>query len=258
MRIALGGFLAAVLGLAGWAAVTSDPASGERVQLGKLILDVDGGFSPTALPKREFAPIALRGEGDISTTDGTLPPPPSGVEIDWDRNGELTNKGLPVCEPSKIENTTTPAALDVCRKALVGVGFGSGMVAFPDDPPFSASSKVLAFNGPQRGGVRTIILHAYALVPAPTTFVVPVDVTRVNRGRYGWHSSLVAPVIAGGYGVVTHFDLTINRRYKFKGKKLSFLSARCADGRLQARGAVSFGDGTSMFATVFRPCRTRG
>lgn len=233
-------------------------ASGEVVQLGKIIITVDGGFQPTTLPKHRFAPISLSIRGDVSMVDGSLPPVVTRVVIDYDRNGHLTTQGLPQCDPGKLENTTTPAAMAACRSSLVGVGFASGMVAFPDQDPFPASSKVLAFNGTPRGGHPVLLLHAYAYVPAPTTFVVPVDITRINEGRYGYRSTLVAPVIAGGYGVVTHFDLTLNRRYSFKGHRLSYLGARCPDGRLQATGTVTFADGSAATGSVFRPCHGRG
>src|SRR4029077_4445211 len=194
-------------------------ALGERVQAGNIVVDVDGGFHPTTPPKHRLAPIRLSGSGEPATVDGSLPPPVHEVEIDWDRNGLLTTRGLPTCSASKLENTTTPAAMPACRSALVGVGFASGQVAFPDQAPFPASSKVLAFNGTPRGGHPVLLFHAYAYVPAPTTFVVPVDITKIHEGRYGYHSSLIAPVIAGGYGVVTHFDFRLNRRYSFKGHR---------------------------------------
>lgn len=247
----------AAVAACGTALALGGPALAERIQLGKIILDVDGGFSPTKLPKKELAPITLQAEGDVSTTDGTLPPPAKTVIVDWDRNGKLTTKGLPVCRPERIENTTTPAAMDACEDALVGKGFASGMVQFPDDPPFAASSTVLAFNGPKQGGNPTIILHAYAFVPAPTTFVVPVVITKIKGGRYGYRSTVEAPVIAGGYGVITHFDIKVGRRYKSKGQRLSYLAARCADGRLQAQGSVTFVDGSSLLGHVLRRCSVR-
>jgi hypothetical protein len=240
------------------AAAFGGPALAERIQAGRLILEVDGGFKPTTLPKRTHAPISLQGSGDISTVDGALPPPVDTVEIDWDRNGLLTTRGLPICRPNKLEDTTTPAAMRACRSSLVGVGFGSGMVAFPEDPPFSASSKILAFNGPRRGGNPTLLIHAYAFVPAPTTFVVPVVISKLKGGRYGYRSFLKAPVIAGGYGVVTHFDLKIARKWSHKGQRLSYIAARCPDGRLQANGEVTFVDGTSLSAHVFRRCTGKG
>lgn len=246
--------LAAAVGLLAVAGI----ASGEKVQAGNIIVDVEGGFHPTTLPKHRFAPITLQGSGDISTVDGSLPPPVHEVEIDWDRNGRLTTRGLPQCSASKLENTTTPAAMRACRPALVGVGFASGQVAFPEQAPFPASSKVLAFNGTPRGGHPVLLLHAYAYVPAPTTFVVPVDITRIHDGRYGYHSSLIAPVIAGGYGVITHFDLRLGRKFSVKGHRLTYLAARCPDGRLQARGTATFADGTALSASVFRTCHGRG
>jgi len=233
-------------------------ASGERIQLGNIIVDVDGGFSPKTLPKHGFAPISLRATADVSTQDGRLPPPPGHIEIDWDRNGRLSTRGLPRCSAAKIENTTTPAAMKACRPALVGVGFASGQVAFPEQAPFPASSKVLVFNGTPRGGHPVALVHAYAYVPAPTTFVVPVDITRIHGGRYGFRTALDAPVIAGGYGVITHFEIKIHRIYTAKGRSQSYVAARCADGRLQARGSVNFTDGSSLTGSIFRTCRARG
>jgi hypothetical protein len=240
------------------AGLVATTALGERIQLGNIIVDVDGGFSPRALPKHGFAPITLSAGGDVSTVNGQLPPPVHQIEIDWDRNGRVTSRGLPQCSIAKIDNTTTPAAMRACRSSLIGVGFASGQVAFPDQAPFPASSKVLIFNGTPRGGHPVALLHAYAFVPAPTTFVVPVDITRIHGGRYGLRTSLIAPVIAGGYGVITHFNIKIHRTFKLKGKRQTYVAARCVDGRLQARGSVSFMDGSSLTGSIFRPCRSRG
>jgi hypothetical protein len=250
--LVIGAILTATLGL------TVTVASGERIQLGNIIVDVDGGFSPKALPKHGFAPITLKARADVSTVDGKLPPPAGHIEIDWDRNGRLSTGGLQRCSASKIENTTTPAAMKACRSALVGEGFASGQVAFPEQAAFPASSKVLVFNGTPRGGHPVALLHAYAFVPAPTTFVIPVDITKIHGGRYGFRTSLTAPVIAGGYGVITHFDIKIHRTYKAKGRSQTYVAARCADGRLQARGSVSFTDGSSLTGSIFRTCRARG
>ncbi|MBO0746775.1 MAG: hypothetical protein J2O47_00405 [Acidimicrobiaceae bacterium] len=233
-------------------------ALAEHVQVGKLVVDFDGGFRPTTLPKKQYAPIDLWGRADISTVDGSLPPAPRHVVIDWDRNGLLTTKGLPRCRPSRLENTTTPAAMKACRPALVGTGFASGQVAFPDQAPFPASSKILIFNGTPIHGHPVALIHAYAYVPAPTTFVVPVIITKVHHGRYKYETTLDAPVIAGGYGVVTHFDFSVKRLWNFHGRRLSYISARCADGRLQATGSATFADGSSLSASAFRRCKSKG
>ena len=43
-----------------------------------------------------------------------------------------------------------------------------------------------------------------------------------------------------------------------KGRQQTYVAARCPDGRLQARGSVSFADGSSLTGSIFRPCRARG
>jgi len=68
-------------------------AVAEQVQAGNLIVNVDGGFTPTTLPKHSYAPITLRASADISTADGSVPPPLTKVVIDFDRNGLLQTKG---------------------------------------------------------------------------------------------------------------------------------------------------------------------
>lgn len=231
-------------------------AYAERVQVGKLILDVNGGFSPSGLPKKAFAPITLRAQADISTTDGSVPPTLAHLTIDFDRNGLLTTKGLPTCQPSRLENTVPNDARKACRAAIVGTGFASAQVVFPDQAPVPANSPLTIFNGPRRGGNPSVIIHAYVTIPAPTTFVIHAPVTRAN-GRYRYRVSTDIPPIAGGYGSLTHFDFKIRKIYRSKGKRLSYASARCKDGRLQARGELRFSDGTLISGSVIRPCKQK-
>jgi hypothetical protein len=235
--------------------VAAGIATAERVQAGKLILDVDGGFTPTKLPKKTFAPITLRASADLSTTDGTLPPIPLHTTIFFDKNGRQNKTGVPRCSPSRLENTVVAEARRVCKKAIVGTGFADAKVLFPEDTqPIDASSPITVFNGPGN----TVIIHAYTTVPVPTTFVVPVSVQKVHAGRYGLKVDADVPPIAGGYGHLVHFDVKIKRNHKVNGKTIGFAEARCADGRLQAEGTGTFDDGTVVSAKVFRTCTPRG
>jgi hypothetical protein len=232
-------------------------AVGETVQAGNLIVTVDGGFTPTTLPKHRFAPITLQASADIKTADGTIPPPLKQVVIDFDRNGLLQTKGLPVCTPQQLENTTAPQARAVCKKAIVGTGTSDALIAFPDQAPIPASSPLTIFNGPRIGGNPSVIVHAYLTIPAPTTFIIPSPITRTS-GPYGYHVVSDIPPIAGGYGSVTHFDFKVRKIFTSGGKKVSYASARCTNGRLQAQGSFTFADGTTLAGHVFRPCRARG
>jgi hypothetical protein len=233
-------------------------ASAERIELGNVVADIDGTFTPKVLPKNEFAPITLTTKGKLQTKDGTVVPQLGNITIDFDRDGKLTTRGLPVCKPSKLENTLTNQALKVCKSALVGRGTTEAIVAFPDDVPFSAKAPLLMFNAP--GG--NLVFHAYAFVPAPTTFVVPAKVSKAG-GPYGTRVDVDVPHIAGdaingSYGSLVDFNVRVNKKWKHKGQKLSYATARCKDGRLQARANFTFRDGQSFGGTVFRPCKGKG
>ena len=44
-------------------------ASALHLQVGNIVVDTDGGFTPQTLPKHKLAPIKLHGYGKISTAD---------------------------------------------------------------------------------------------------------------------------------------------------------------------------------------------
>ena len=245
-----------VLGLS-IALAAAGVAVGERVQAGNIIVNVDGGFTPSKLPKKTLAPITLKASGDISTADGTVPPPLQQLVLNFDRNGSVQTKGLPVCTPAKLENTTSPVARKKCKSSIVGTGTATALIAFPDQPALPASSPLTIFNGPKMGGNPSVVIHAYLTIPAPTTFVIPSAITK-TKGRYGYRVVSNIPPIAGGYGSLTHFDFKIHKIWKVKGKRVSYASAHCSDGRLQASGQFTFGDGTAISGSVFRPCKSTG
>ncbi len=233
-------------------------ASGARVVLGNIVIVADGSFHPNALPKKTYAPISLQGHATISTKDGTTPPPLKTILFLFDRNGHLETRGLPVCQPGEIANTTVEVARTRCKSAIVGTGFATAVVTLPGQAPVNASSPLTFFNGPRQGGNATVVIHAYATVPAPTTYVVVTTIAKVNKGRFGYEVSTDVPSIAGGYGSLTSGKLAIHRVYTYKGRTYGYTSARCADGLLEARGRFTFADGTVVAGTVFKPCRVRG
>jgi uncharacterized membrane protein len=46
----------------------------------------------------------------------------------------------------------------------------------------------------------------------------------------------------------------MRRVYTYKGRRLSVISGRCRDGRLQARGVFTFSDETTLSGSVLRSC----
>ncbi|MBA3865228.1 MAG: hypothetical protein H0X42_02590 [Solirubrobacterales bacterium] len=225
-----------------------------RLQAGNLVIVTDGGFSPTTLPKHEFAPINLHGYGKITTADGSNPPILEQIVLWFDKHGSIETRGLPVCTQAKLAATTTSQARKLCPGAIVGTGFGEAVVNFPEQAPIPASSPITIFNGPKVDGNPSVLAHAHLTVPGPTTFVVPIVVQEVHDGRYGFKTVAEIPKIAGGAGTPVYGRLSIGKTWKYKGRTLSYANASCPDGRLQAKGQFRFKDGTFLQGTLSKPC----
>ena len=232
-------------------------ALGIVLRAGNLVITTDGGFTPTTLPKKGFAPIKLHGYGKISTEDGSPPPVLETLTIWFDKHGEVETEGLPRCTPGKLAATTTAQARKLCPGAIVGKGFGKAVVIFPEQAPIPASSPITLFNAAPKHGNPVILAHAHLTVPGPTTFVVPIEIQKVNQGRYGFKTVAKIPRIAGGSGIPLYGRVSVGREWTFKGKKLSFANAGCPDGRLQAKVQLRFKDGTFLQGSVFKACKGR-
>jgi hypothetical protein len=238
--------------------VSATGAYALTLRAGDIVVTAEGGFRPTALPKKKDAPITIYGSGKASTTSGELPPIVETLTIEFDRHGHVDTTGLEVCKAAKLKATTVPAARRACPNAIVGEGSGKAIVAFPEQAPIPVSSPITLFNGPKKGGDDTILAHAYVTVPAPTTFIVPVVIEKIHHGVYGYRTKAEIPKIAGGYGHPISGNLTVKRDWTFKGKKHSYVNARCETGHLQAKVQVTFKDGTFLSGTFLRPCTVRG
>ena len=94
------------------------PADGALVRTGRIVVEADGGYAPTVLPRKKFAPIRFNGWAEIRTTDGAPPPALSSVVLDFDSAGRLDTKGLPVCTPAEVEalDESGPAGLRRCHR----------------------------------------------------------------------------------------------------------------------------------------------
>lgn len=225
------------------------------LRAGSIEVVGEGGFSPTTLPKHEFAPITLHGEGRIGTTDGSLPPILSKLTVWFDKHGEVVTEGLPVCTKGKLEATTSKTARKVCAGSIVGTGYGTALIAFPEQNPFKASSPITLFNGPPHNGNPTVLAHAYLSVPAPTTYIVSVEIQKVRNGPFGFRTEAKIPKIAGGSGIPLEGRLTIGKKWTYKGKRLSYANASCPSGKLQAKVETEFTDTTKLSGLILKPCK---
>jgi hypothetical protein len=247
--------LVGVLCLAGF--VFGTTALGQTVRAGNLIVTIEGGITPRKLPKKTPAPITLSVSGSLKTADGTHPPALKTLDLEFDKHGQLNTKGLATCRARQLRSTLTATAERVCKDALVGTGRAEAEIAFPEQAPFSASGKLLIFNGAPEGGKQVLILHVYAFVPAPTTFVATAVIGR-QGGKYGTTAEVKIPTIVSGQGSLIAFNATLHKTWTYKGQKQSLLLATCPTGHLYAHGDFTFADATKIAGDVARSCTPKG
>jgi hypothetical protein len=231
-------------------------ANAALVRVGNLVLTADGGFKPSALPRNAYAPINFKGEANLRAVDGSVPPALQQLVLDFDRDGRLSTTGLPVCQPTELEEVTTAEARARCPGAIVGTGHASALIGDGGLPLFVVSSPVTFFNGPRLAGKPTVIMHARITVPAVQNFVITIPIEK-RGGRYRYRATIDLPPIAGGHGSLTHLDASIGKRYRFGGKERSYVSARCADGIFSTHGRFTFADGTVIDGSVEKACTVR-
>jgi hypothetical protein len=153
-----------------------------------------------------------------------------------------------------LQAQDTKHAEAICKNAIIGEGKTNVEVAFPEQAPFVAKSKLLAFNGGVSGGKTTIYIHAYLSSPVSAAVVTTVKISKIHNGRYGTKSVATIPKIAGGYGSAKEFELTFSRGFK----NTPFLFANCPDGHINAKATALFVDGTKLTGSIVRPCTPKG
>lgn len=202
-------------------------AARQFVQQGTLRVAFEAKLLPHALPRERNAPVIVHLAGAIRTTDGSAPPQLREISIAMNRAGVVSAKGLPSCQAPQLQQTSTEAALAVCRGALVGRGHFAANVDFSGSPVFPARGTVLVFNSSTRNRPG-LLLHLYGSSPVRAAFVLPFRIARKSEGKFGTVFTTHIPRIASDKGYVTDIDLTIGRKYNYQGSQRSFISASCA------------------------------
>jgi hypothetical protein len=248
ITMALGALIA--LTVAGIAAAAKDTV----VRAGSLEVTIDGssGVTPKALSKSKYTPIAFTAAGSVRSTNAAEPQPAPLKEVLLDtKNAAVNVKGYPVCTSGKLQARDTAAVEAACKPAIIGKGTTIVSVKFPEQPPIPAKSPLLVFNGGTSGGTTTFFIHAYLTQPITTAIVTTV---KIKKAGSGLKSITTIPKIANGAGAVTDFSLKIDKKFTYKGKKISVLSAKCVGGKIQAHVTAKFYDGNSLATDVLRTC----
>jgi hypothetical protein len=231
-------------------------AAKEVVRSGNLELSDNGGVAPYKLPAHGGAPATANLEAEVATLDGTPPPALETIDLEVSKTIAVDAVGLPVCRMGQVLATSSSAAKRACGDAVIGSGTGEVEVSFPEQAPFSSTGPLLLFNAGVQGKTTKVLLHAYVDVPAPTAIVVPAEITQIHKGAYGLEITARIPKIAGGAGSVTKFQLSVGRRFTYRGQARSFLTATCPSGRWGTRGEAEFSDGTRLHVLHVFSCAT--
>jgi len=236
-------------------------AAGEKpvtVKVGELEVTSNFKFTPTAVSKTKQTPIAVNLAGEVKEEKGGHPPAARELLIESDKNAEIHSKGIPVCKSGQIQATDTEAALEACGSALIGEGTTTAQVEFAEQKPLNVTSKLLLFNGGEKGGKTTWFAHAYFSQPISGAIVTTATISKIHKGRFGTLSVVKIPQITGGSGSIISFDLDIFKSVKVGGKTYNPISAVCTDGKAKVHIQAKFEDGTKAETEVIRACTPKG
>jgi hypothetical protein len=148
----------------------------------------------------------------------------------------------------------TGTALKACKASLIGEGQTTADVAFAEQKPLEIPSKLLLFNGGEKGGKITWFAHAYFSNPISGAIVTTVTISKIHRGPFGTLAVAKVPQNAGGSGSIVSFNLNIKKSVD----GINPMSAKCVGGKLKVHVKAKFEDGTKADTEVVRACTAKG
>jgi hypothetical protein len=233
------------------------PAAGEVAQQGNIRVSFSGSLSPKRLPRKGLAPVSVKLVGRISTVDGGIPPPLTAIEIAINRAGHLDPRAVPYCHLMDIRSASTAQAQRACGASQIGDGSFNAVVSDPEASPYPPRGTVSAFNGLQKGKP-VIFLHVYGADPLPTTFTLPLRLSR-DEGRFGTVLRGSLPSVDPQIAFVNAISLRLGDSPRLDEDP--YLSAGChaPAGFSQAlfplaRASFSFAGGATFTAILERTC----
>jgi hypothetical protein len=230
------------------AGLLSASALGLPIPLGSsLPLEVEGEISPSKLSKTIPEPISLTWHGKFSEpSQGTKSFKPL-LSLQFDKYIAIFTKGLSTCTLSAAE-----VSEQSCLKSIVGHGKVEFDVNFPGQSPPILHEKgpVVIYNGAQLGG-RGLIFHFFTNGRYPFEWWA-TGVFRKVTGKFGTQTSIEFPGIP--YIYLTGLQMTIGKTWKYKGKKVGFLSAKCPKGALFIHSEYEIATGTMFSGEIANHC----
>lgn len=191
-----------------------------------------------AAPEHRTAPVSLRLWGRFSTSDGTHPSALREMTLDLDRGVAIDARGLAACHGAGGSHDGV-GLKGKCEGAAIGGGRADLEIAVPGKAPIRTPSKLTLYNGGSRNGVRTAYAIGEVKEPAPAPIVATIEIREVGSGLRAV-AKLPAIAIDGGNGSLIDFHLKVKRLFEYKGRPVSYLSARCPDRQVKAAVTAQF------------------
>jgi hypothetical protein len=220
-------------------------------------------------PDRLGAPTTITFGFQLATTEGTAPPPLTGLDLQMPAgmNYTTTTLGLAICQPSALQ-----------AKGLAGcppnsrLGYGSALV----EVPFGTGSgheipEIQAVSGPSPNGNLVVLFYANGLYPVYAQLAFSGEVLP-DSGRFGSQLATTVPLVTsvpGGPDVsIVSVTSTIGPShliyYKHvRGHLVSFhprgvaVPERCPRGGFPFAAEFTFQDGSHATASTTVPCPPR-
>ena len=250
--------LAAVAALALLGLAKADTVSGDHVRIG-----FHARIHPTALPRSTPAPVSLHVAATVHPLDSRRPAPLQRLILQVNRHAHFSVRGLPGCPLRALRGTSTRQALANCRGALIGTGHFTSHIDIPEQAPFPAFGRALAFKT-TRHGLPAVAIQVFGRTPASTTTVLSAALSRSGpaTGPFGPKLEIEMPRIGDDWGYVSSFALTFHRRFRYRGRRRSVVSANCpAPAGLDlvpfeaARGTFVLADDKTLTRALSGSCR---
>lgn len=254
-RVAICGAVLALVG-SGLAAAAVVQTDGLRITLLSQV-------QPYKLPRQGTAPIAVFTSGHVAAVGGGVPQQLLRLAIKVNRHAVLRSLGLPSCRAPEIESSSTARAFAVCGDALVGSGRFWAHIVLPEQGAYPTQGRLLVFNGRSKGRP-TVLAHIYTEDPFPSSFVIPFEMRSLGGAVYGTELVASLPEALGEWGYVDRIKLTLKRKYRQGGRRLSYFNAGCPAPAGTDRTAFrlafadfSFAGGRRVGVEVVKACGVR-
>jgi hypothetical protein len=224
-------------------------AGATTLQRGDLRITVLAQVAPYRLPRTGTAPISVFVAGHLASKDGGIPPQLQRMDIKVNRHGLLQSLGLPACPAEKIKTASSQKAVELCAPALIGAGHFWAHIVLPDQNPYPTQGRLLIFNG-RRGRTPLLLAHIFTSSPFPSSFVIAFAIRHIGNGPFGTELTATFPQALGEWGYVDRIKLNLERKYRYRGRELSYFNAGCPAPKGTDRSAYPLALATFYFRAL--------